>query len=78
MVPREQRALLRIERSLRKDPSVRAMLETFTRRCYRGQGPTQERLSPWHPVLWSAVFVMLAALTVTFIALSFVTVICMG
>lgn len=67
--PREQRALLKLERSLHKDPAVRAALETFTRRCYCGKDPTREWLSPWHPVLWPAMFGVLVALTAAFIAL---------
>ena len=76
LVPRDQRALLRMERSLRKDPAVQATLEAFTWRCHRGQGPTKERLSPWHPVLWPAVFVVLVALTIAFVALGAVAVMC--
>ena len=68
LVPRDQRALLRMERSLRKDPAVKATLETFTCCCHPRQGPTREHLSPWHPVLWPAVFLVLVALTVVFVA----------
>jgi Protein of unknown function (DUF3040) len=74
LVPRDQRALLRMERSLRKDPAVKATLETFTYRCHRGKGPTREPLSPWHPVLWPAVFLVLVALTVSFGAVAAVAV----
>jgi Protein of unknown function (DUF3040) len=74
LAPRDQRALLRIERSLRKDPLVKATVETFTCRCHNGRGPTRERLSPWHPVLWPAVFLVLVALTVAFIAVCAVAV----
>lgn len=33
LLPRDQRTLLKMERSLRKDPRVKAMLETFTCHC---------------------------------------------
>lgn len=56
MTPGEQRALLKIERSLRKDPAVEAAVMIFTRRCgCRRGGPRHEPMSPWHPVLWRAV-----------------------
>jgi hypothetical protein len=62
-----------MERSLRKDPAVRAALETFTRRCYCGKDPTRECLSPWRPVLWLVILGVITALTVAFIALVVVT-----
>jgi hypothetical protein len=63
--PREQRALLRIERSLRKDAAVSVALEAFSRTCCRGKGPVRECLSPWHPILWRvACLVLIAAVTV--------------
>jgi hypothetical protein len=69
LLPHDQRTLLKIERSLRKDPAVKAALEAFTFGYYRRKGPTRECLSPWHPVLWQAMFGVLIALTVALMAI---------
>jgi hypothetical protein len=77
MLPREQRALLRMERSLRRDPGMASALDALSRRRYRGMDPVRECLSPWHPVLWRAVAAALAASVLALAALAvalFVTV----
>jgi hypothetical protein len=67
MAPAEQRSLLRIERSLGKDPGVSAALREFAR-CQEGF-PLDEGLSPWHPFLWRAVPVALTFATLSAVAL---------
>jgi hypothetical protein len=66
LAPGEQRALLRMERSLRQDPALCTALRDFKCRCYREADPDQEDMSPWHPVLWRAELLGLITLTLTF------------
>jgi hypothetical protein len=61
LLPGQQRMLLRMERSLRKDPGLAAALDAFGRRRFTGTEPRQECVPPWHPVLSRAVPVMFAA-----------------
>jgi hypothetical protein len=70
LAPSQQRALLRIERSLGKDPDLSAALRAFACRwrCYM-QGFPIEGLSPWHPFLWRAVPVALIVVTLSATAL---------
>lgn len=65
----EQIALLRIERSLRRDLVLRIAMDRFNGRCPSGRDPVREPMSPWCPRLWRAGFIGLLALTVGFIAL---------
>jgi hypothetical protein len=66
----EQRALLRIERALGKDPDLACALRAFgASRYWYDEDPASESVSPWHPFLWRAVPVALAVFTVTAIAL---------
>jgi hypothetical protein len=66
----EQRALLRIERALGKDPDLACALRSFSAsRSLYDEDPASEALSPWHPFLWRAVPVALAVFTVTAITL---------
>jgi hypothetical protein len=64
----EQRALLRMERSLRTDPALSAALRTFERRCWGGEDSEDEEISPWHPVLWRVSLLALVAITLAFFA----------
>ncbi len=72
LLPDEQRKLLRTEWSLRGDPGLMSALEAFSRRRFRGTDPVQERLSPWHPVLWRAALAALIALAVALVVLALV------
>jgi hypothetical protein len=66
LAPGEQRALLRIERSLGRDPALAAALRAFGCGCGCGcyeRDPPLEELSPWHPFLWRAVPAILIVLT---------------
>lgn len=65
----EQHALLRIERLLRKDPSLRAEENKFNRRCPRGKEPVYESLSPWRPLMWRLGFIAVIVLIAGFAAL---------
>ena len=65
----EQRTLLRMERSLRRDPALSTALRDFNCRCYCEADPDQEDMSPWHPVLWRAELFGLVMLTLTFFAM---------
>jgi hypothetical protein len=66
----EQRALLRIERALGKDPGLACALRAFgATRSWYDEDPAPETVSPWHPFLWRAVPVALAVFTVTVMAL---------
>lgn len=65
----EQHALLRIERSLRRDHVLRMAMDKFNRGCPHGREPVRECLSPWYPLRWRVGFIALLALTVGFIAL---------
>jgi hypothetical protein len=65
----EQQALHRLERSLLRDPALRAAADKFSRGCPHGRDPAHECLSPWHPVLWRVVFIALLLLSVAFVAL---------
>lgn len=70
LAPREQRALLKLERSLRADPAVNAALRAFRCQCWRGTdpaGPLEGDLSPWHPVLWRAELLALITLSLSFV-----------
>lgn len=69
LAPREQRALLKIERSLRADPVLRAALRAFNCQFRRGARPARENLSPWHPVLWRAALVALVTVSLSFAAI---------
>ena len=72
LAPSEQRALLRMERSLRRDPGVSAALRAFRCQCGRGTGAGEEGeedVTPWHPVLWRAELLGLITLTLTFFAM---------
>jgi hypothetical protein len=62
----EQRTLLRMERSLRRDQDLSAALHEFQRRCYRQADSDQEDMSPWHPVLWRAELLGMIMLTLAF------------
>jgi hypothetical protein len=75
LAPSEQRALLKIEKTLRKDPAVGAALEAFNRRCPYGKDPVRERLSPWRPLLWRTTSVTLVTLMVAFMMLIMILVI---
>jgi hypothetical protein len=66
LAPGEQRALLRMERSLRRDPALCTALRDFKCRCCCEADPDQEDMSPWHPVLWRAELLGLITLTLTF------------
>jgi hypothetical protein len=70
LAPAEQRALLRIERSLGKDLDLADALRAFgSSRCCYDEDPSSEPLSPWHPFLWRAAPVALAAFTLTAVTL---------
>jgi hypothetical protein len=68
LAPREQHALLRMERSLGKDPAVRAALGALNRRSSGQDRFTPECTSPWRPVLWRAASIGIVGLTVAFVA----------
>jgi hypothetical protein len=72
LLPGQQRTLLRMECSLRKDPGLAAALDAFGRRRFTGTEPRQECVPPWHPVLWRAVPVMLAASLLALVVLGLV------
>jgi hypothetical protein len=73
LAPREQRALLRMERSLSKDPAVRAAFGALGRsRGGRGE-TTPEGTSPWRPVLWRCASASIISLTAAF-AVAFLTI----
>ncbi len=72
LLPGEQRALLRIERSLRRDPGLVSALDAFSRPRCSGGAPGREGLSPWHPVLWRAVPAGLVAAVLALVALAVV------
>jgi hypothetical protein len=72
VLPAQQRALLKMERSLRKDPGLAAALDAFSRRRFTGAEPRQECVSPWHPVLWRAVPMLFAASLLALIVLGLV------
>jgi hypothetical protein len=66
----EQRALLRMERSLGKDPDLAGALRAFgSSRCRYDEDPSSEPLSPWHPLLWRAAPVALTIITLTVVTL---------
>lgn len=65
----EQHALLRMERSLRRDPGLRAAADKLSRSRPYGKDPAYECLSPWHPVLWRVTFIAAMTLIVAFIVL---------
>lgn len=65
----EQRALLKMERSLHRDPGLRAAADKFSRTRPYGKDPAYESLSPWHPVLWRVTFIAAVTLIVAFIVL---------
>jgi len=67
VAPREQRALLRMERSLAKDLGVRAALSAHQRGCARRPRATPECTSSWHPVLWRAAGVAMTGLLIAFV-----------
>jgi hypothetical protein len=70
LAPAQQRALLRIERSLGKDPDLAGALRAFgSSRCCYDEDPSSESLSPWHPLLWRAVPVALTIITLTVVTL---------
>jgi len=62
----EQRTLLRMERSLRRDQALSTALHEFECRCYWQADPDQEDMSPWHPVLWRAELLGMVMLTLAF------------
>jgi hypothetical protein len=70
LAPGQQRTLLRIERSLGKDPELSAAAHAFS--CnWRGDKRvfSSGKLSPWHPFLWrvapAALIVTLSAAVLT-------------
>ncbi len=69
LAPGEQRALLRMERSLRADPGLDAALCAFTCECWRGADPGTEDVSPWHPFLWRAELFALVTVSLLFVAM---------
>ncbi|HWG00992.1 MAG TPA: hypothetical protein VG164_03980 [Trebonia sp.] len=68
LAPGEQRALLRMERSLGRDRALTTVLRAFGCPCCEQDSPLEE-LSPWHPFLWRAVPAALIALTLLAAAL---------
>ncbi len=62
----EQRTLLRMERSLRRDPALNTALQEFKCRCYCEADPDQEDMSPWHPTLWRVELLGMITLTLAF------------
>lgn len=70
LAPREQRTLLKMERSLRRDQALARMLHAFTCQCWHGTDPANEELSPWHPVLWRAALLALILASLSFIGLT--------
>lgn len=65
----EQHTLLRIERLLRKDLSLRAAEDKFNRQCPHARESVYESLSPWRPVWWRLGFVALILLIAGLVAL---------